>query len=141
MAARDGMIAMASTKRRLQIASWNIAAINNNPFEYWITYDENENYEKIMSDIEAFLEQPGEKDVLVSEVFTEEMFSELEKRMTEVGWQSVRSYYESDYMNRKIVSGFMKVRYYCRCGGFNHKSSLNFKSKWKLTPHCVRTFD
>jgi hypothetical protein len=114
------MIAMASTKRKIQIASWNIAAINNNPFEYWITYDEDENYEKIMSDIEAFLEQPGEKDVLVSEVFTEEMFSELEKRMTGVGWQSVRSYYESDFMNRKIVSGFMKVRNNCRCGGFYH---------------------
>lgn len=104
------MIAMASAKRKLQIASWNIAAINNNPFEYWITYDENENYEKIMSDIEAFLEQPGEKDVPVSEVFTEEMFSELEKRMSGVGWESVRSYYESDFMKRKIVSGFMKVR-------------------------------
>ena len=109
-AARNGMIAMASAKRKLQIASWNIAAINNNPFEYWITYDENENYEKIMSDIEAFLEQPGEKDVPVSEVFTEEMFSELEKRMSGVGWESVRSYYESDFMKRKIVSGFMKVR-------------------------------
>ncbi len=62
-----------------------------------------------MSDIEAFLEQPGEKDVPVSAVFTEEMFSELEKRMSGVGWESVRTYYESDFMKRKIVSGFMKV--------------------------------
>ena len=41
------------------------------------------------------------------------MFSELEKRMSGVGWESVRSYYESDFMKRKIVSGFMKVRGNC----------------------------
>jgi len=109
-AAKSGMIAMSAARRKLQIASWNIAAINNNPFEYWITYDENANYEKIMSDIESFLEEPGEKDVQVSEVFTNEMFSQLDKRMVDVGWESVRSYYESDFMTRKIVSGFMKVR-------------------------------
>lgn len=109
-AAKSGMIAMSAAKRKLKIASWNIAAINNNPFEYWISYDENANYETIMSDIESFLEEPGEKDVPVSEVFTNEMFSQLDKRMVDVGWESVRSYYESDFMKRKIVSGFMKVR-------------------------------
>ena len=109
-AAKSGMIAMSAARRKLQLASWNIAAINNNPFEYWITYDENANYEKIMSDIESFLEEPGDKDVQVSEVFTNEMFSQLDKRMVDVGWESVRSYYESDFMTRKIVSGFMKVR-------------------------------
>lgn len=109
-AAKSGMIAMSAAKRKLQIASWNIAAINNNPFEYWITYDENANYEKIMSDIESFLEEPREKDVPVSEVFTNEMFSQLDKRMVDIGWESVRSYYESDFMTRRIVSGFMKVR-------------------------------
>ena len=24
----------------LRVATWNIAAINNNPFEYWITHDD-----------------------------------------------------------------------------------------------------
>ena len=100
---------MAASKRKLQVSTWNIAAINNNPFEYWITYDENPEYEKIMTDIEAFLESPGHKDVSVSAVFTEEMFSELEKRMVGVGWDNVRSYWDSDFKNRKIISGFMKV--------------------------------
>ena len=99
---------MAKSKRQLQVSTWNIAAINNNPFEYWITYDENPDYEKIMTSIEDFLESPGDKDVSVSEVFTEEMFSELEKRMDGVGWDNVRSYWDSDFKNRKIVSGFMK---------------------------------
>lgn len=107
-AARSGMAAMAASKRKLQISTWNIAAINNNPFEYWITYDENPEYEKIMSSIEAFLENPGNKDVPVSKVFTEEMFTELEKRMDGVGWDNVRSYWDTDFKKRKIVSGFMK---------------------------------
>eukprot|EP01082_Thalassiosira_pseudonana_P003589 g3184.t1 g3184 contig12:1584654-1586845(+) len=107
-AAMNGLAAMASARRKLQIATWNIAAINNNPFEYWITYDENPSYEKIMTDIEAFLEQPGEKDVPVSAVFTEEMFGQLEKRMDGVGWDNVRSYWDGDFKNRKIISGFMK---------------------------------
>lgn len=107
-AARNGMKAMAAAKRTLQVSTWNIAAINNNPFEYWITYDENPDYEKIMSDIETFLDNPGNKDVPVSDVFTNEMFSELEKRMDGVGWDNVRSYWDSDFKDRKIISGFMK---------------------------------
>lgn len=101
---------MAKANRKLQVSTWNVAAINNNPFEYWITYDENPAYEKIMSDIEAFLENPGAQDVPVSQVFTEEMFTELEKRMDGVGWDNVRSYWNNDFKNRKIISDFMKVR-------------------------------
>lgn len=104
------MATMAASNRNLQVSTWNIAAINNNPFEYWITYDENENYEKIMTAIEAFLEKPGPNDVQVQKVFTEEMFAELEKRMDGVGWDNVRSYWDSDFKTRKIISGFMKVR-------------------------------
>lgn len=107
-AANKGMANMAASKRQLQVSTWNIAAINNNPFEYWITYDENPAYENIMTDIEGFLDKPGSQDVPVSKVFTEEMFSELEKRMDGVGWDNVRSYWDSDFKNRKIISGFMK---------------------------------
>ena len=84
-----GIAAMIASGRKLQIASWNVAAINNNPFEYWITY--NEPYEKLMSDVEVFLEAPGDRDVPVSHVFDESMFSQLDGRMQNVGWDSVRS--------------------------------------------------
>lgn len=95
--------------RRLQISTWNIAAINNNPFEYWITIKDNPDYESLMEGVEKFLEQPGEKDVKVSEVFTQKMFEELDSRMTNTaGWKSVRSYWDSDYSKREIVTGFMK---------------------------------
>lgn len=103
---------MIASGRRLTVTTWNIAAINNNPFEYWITYKENPAYEQLMINIEKFLEEPGEKDVPVKDVFTEEMFTKLDTRLTGVGWKSVRSYWESDFQNRQIVSGFMKVRFY-----------------------------
>ena len=37
-----------SSPKELNIATWNIAAINNNPFEYWITYDDNPVYQQLM---------------------------------------------------------------------------------------------
>lgn len=101
---------MIAAGRKLAVTTWNIAAINNNPFEYWITYKENPEYEKLMINIEKFLEEPGDKDVEVNKVFTEEMFTKLDSRLTGVGWTSVRNYWEKDFQNRKIVSGFMKVR-------------------------------
>lgn len=108
-ASSDPMMALKKADpRTLSVATWNIAAINNNPFEYWITYDENPEYNKIMKNIEEFIENPGAKDVPVKDVFTEAMFRDLETRMAGAGWDPVRSYWESDYQNRKIVSGFMK---------------------------------
>lgn len=61
-----------------------------------------------MKKIEDFIEFPGDKDIPVKQVFTEQMFSELETRMNQAGWGNVRSYWENDYQNRKIVSQFMK---------------------------------
>lgn len=103
------MAAMISAGKRLTVATWNIAAINNNPFEYWITYKENPHYEEIMAKVEQFLEEPGDKDVTVSNVFTENMFTKLDARLQGVGWTSVKKYWEDDFKNRKIISGFMKV--------------------------------
>ena len=102
-AAKQGMSSMISAGRKLSIATWNIAAINNNPFEYWITYKENPKYEELMSKVEQFLENPGSNDVAVSSVFTETMFTKLETRFKDVGWQSVRNYWEG-------VFGCMCVR-------------------------------
>jgi hypothetical protein len=106
-AAAKGMLAMRTAGRKLHLSTWNIAAINNNPFEYWITYKDNV-YEDLMVKIEHFIENPGDKDVPVSQVFTEEMFSELNQKLTDVGWTSVQSYWDNDFKNRKIVSQFLK---------------------------------
>jgi hypothetical protein len=39
------------------------------------------------------------------------MFGKLEERMANVGWDSVKNYWDEDFKKRKIVSGFMKVRH------------------------------
>jgi hypothetical protein len=102
---------MKSVQRmgRLQIATWNVAAINNNPFEYWITYKENPSYEELMVNVEKFIEEPGDLDVLVPSVFTEQMFTELDHRLVNTaGWKSVRTYWDNDFSKRKIIQNFMK---------------------------------
>ena len=48
LAASDGFEAMKDRGRHLTVSTWNIAAINNNPFEYWITYPDDPEYEKLM---------------------------------------------------------------------------------------------
>jgi hypothetical protein len=111
--ASEGMISalakMQTAGRTLSVATWNVAAINNNPFEYWITMDDNPEYEKLMAGVESFIAAPMEHDIPVNQVFTEEMYNRLDAKMTSVaGWPSVRTYWDSDFKNRKIVSEFLK---------------------------------
>lgn len=94
----------------LVVATWNIAAINNNPFEYWITHDD-KLYEELMFGVEKFFDCPGELDVPVHNVLSDEHFAELKACMQEEGWEGlddVERFWQEDYRNRKIVSGFMK---------------------------------
>jgi len=93
----------------LSTLTWNVAAINNNPFEYWITH--NAAYNKLMEDVQHFIAEPGENDVPVSAVFTDEMFAELKASMAAVGWtglEEVESRWRSEYKGRRIISEFMK---------------------------------
>lgn len=102
---------MAANKG-ISVMSWNIAGINRNPMEFWIHTDD-ESYNKLMDKIELFINSPGEQDVAVSEVFTEDMFQELIKRMEGIdtmvsGVDFVKQVWAEDYSKRAIVSGFMK---------------------------------
>lgn len=93
----------------LSALSWNIAAINNNPFEYWLTHPDPD-YTKLMEDVEKFVQSPGAADVTVGEVFTPSMFDELDALMTRQEWDSAaecRAAYTDDLAPRKIISGFL----------------------------------
>lgn len=74
----------------------------------WLSIPEEAAYEKLMVDVEHFIDSPGEEDKKVSEVFTNAMFEKLDARLTGVGWKSMRTYWESDFSKRNIVSGFLK---------------------------------
>ena len=60
----------------LRPAGRNVAAINNNPFEYWITYPDAK-YVELMQGVQEFVSAPGARDVPVHEVFTDSMAKEL----------------------------------------------------------------
>jgi hypothetical protein len=101
--------------KHLTVSTWNIAAINNNPFEYWITMADNPEYNALMLDVESFIENPGSKDIPVHQVFTSSMFDQLEAKMLSIpSWggaakiSKVRGFWESSFKDRKIISGFLK---------------------------------
>jgi uncharacterized protein (UPF0333 family) len=96
--------------KKYNVLTWNIAAINNNPFEYWITSND-EKYNTMMKKVSAFIDTPGANDVPVTSVFTDAQAEELMKEMTTVGWTGVdetRKRWQSEYRNRKIISEFVK---------------------------------
>eukprot|EP01031_Cornospumella_fuschlensis_P038453 gene38453-46735_t len=98
-------------KKVMSAATWNIAAINNNPFEYWITSNDT-NYLKLMTSVSQFVDHPSaQQDVLVSQVFNdtkaEELFS-IFRELKWKGWNETRTYWYEDYSKRKIISGFLK---------------------------------
>lgn len=94
------------------VVSWNMAAVNNNPFEYWIS-SKDKAYNKMMDDVAAFIENPGSKDVEVKEILTPARFTQLEQLMTQADMPessiaATRVEYETNYQHRKIISEFMK---------------------------------
>jgi hypothetical protein len=95
---------------KLSAITWNMAAINNNPFEYWITHDDVA-YNKLMEDVSEFINSPGNKDVAINEVFTDAMFNDLCDVMTSSGWSGVdevKSRWHNEYKDRKIITEFIK---------------------------------
>jgi len=103
--------ACTMSRSRLTCLSWNIAAVNNNPFEYFIHYPLSNEYDELMQAVEGFVDNPGAADVPVSEVFTNEMFAELKALMTAEGWSGIEEtekYWLDSIQGRKIMSEFIK---------------------------------
>ena len=103
-------VSAQTCKKELKLLTWNVAAVNNNPFEYWITH-EDAGYASLMEGVQKFISEPGEQDVEVEKVFTESMFDELIQEMTSKGAQGlaeVTTRWKEDLKGRKIISGFIK---------------------------------
>jgi len=105
-----GMYREYGDSSKLRVVTWNVAAINNNPFEYWITH-EDAAYNKLMADVESFIDAPGARDVKVSEVFSEAMWGELKGLMASEGWSGLdetEKRWREDFSARSIITGFMQ---------------------------------
>lgn len=98
-------------RNELVCVTWNVAAINNNPFEYWVTHD-NAAYLQLMEEVQTFIDKPTEEqDLEVGGVFSDTLFEELAEAMVAEGWSGVdetRQLWKSDFSRRGIVRGFLK---------------------------------
>ena len=70
-------------------------------------------YDRMMGAVRQFVEEEegGAHDVAVGEVFTAEMYEQLERQMAAQGWEGLaetRARWEGDLQSRRIVSGFLK---------------------------------
>lgn len=100
----------------LKISTWNVAAINNNPFEYWINYESGSkaaDYDFLMEKVQEIIEDPKQKnmDLAVEQVFTEAMFQELIADLKDANIEhldEVESLWNKDYRKRLIISEFLK---------------------------------
>lgn len=97
-------------KKSYKLTSWNIASINNNPFEYWISSNDDE-YDTLMKSVEAFILNPGKKDILVSDIFTHKMFFDLKIKLAENSFSDldkISDLWNDDLCSRKIIAEFLR---------------------------------
>jgi len=109
-AAQQSRAATMGESVKHTVLTWNIAAINNNPFEYWIHHTDPK-YNELMMAIAEFVHNPGSKDVPVSQIFPQAMFDRLRERMEKMQWVGVAETaeaYANDFSQRRIISGFLK---------------------------------
>jgi hypothetical protein len=99
------------------VTTWNIAAVNNNPFEYWVTHHDPA-YNKLMADIQSVMDTPREHDLEVGSILNDEMYHVLVADMQEAGMfddipngqQRLRDRWAQDLSQRRAVSGFLADR-------------------------------
>ena len=95
--------------RPIRAASWNVSAVNTNPFEYWVTHADPD-YNMLMTAVQNFIDNP-EQDIAVMAIFTETMYLELKSEMQEqkmTGLDELDRFWTEEYRSRKAITGFLK---------------------------------
>ena len=99
----------------LRVMTWNIAAINNNPFEYWIEHPDPA-YNEMMAAVGACIADPAAHsaiDVPLGDIFTDAMWEELKVHLLGAGAcpaahvEKVDALWREDLRARKVISGFL----------------------------------
>ena len=109
----DDNVPLLSTKgspNLVSVISWNIAAINNNPFEYWMDPSGSKDshvaqaeaaYNRLMTEADSFIakqrEAAADQQIKVKDIMTAVMVDELFQLMGRKGWvglEEARHYYE-----------------------------------------------
>ena len=93
----------------VRAVSWNIAAINANPFEYWITYVD-PTYNDLMYSVENFVTNP-KNDTQIMNVFTNDMFYQLKGILEKQGINGLvelEGIWRRDFSKRMAIKEFLK---------------------------------
>jgi hypothetical protein len=92
----------------MNAASWNIAAVYNNPFEYWVSH-KNPAYDELMKGVQDFIES-GDNEICISEIFTDSMFDELKEELISQNIPQIEDLerlWKEDFKKRMVVSQFL----------------------------------
>lgn len=93
---------------RVKVASWNTAAVNNNPFEYWIS-SSNPSYDVLMKKFQTFIEN-RDNDFCINQILTQKMFDELCKEMLMArieGVESLKILWTDEFSPRMAIHQFL----------------------------------
>lgn len=107
---RTGAMLSAEAASSFEVMSWNVAAINTNPWEYYI--DREPAYVKLMTDIQELMTTGGDLDAPVSTVFSDEMANTLFERMLGCGYEfeaveATRCEWETSFKHRLMIRDFV----------------------------------
>eukprot|EP00277_Geminigera_cryophila_P024310 CAMPEP_0179467202 /NCGR_PEP_ID=MMETSP0799-20121207/48387_1 /TAXON_ID=46947 /ORGANISM="Geminigera cryophila, Strain CCMP2564" /LENGTH=466 /DNA_ID=CAMNT_0021272487 /DNA_START=73 /DNA_END=1472 /DNA_ORIENTATION=- len=94
----------------VRVATWNIASVNNNPFEYWVSHPDPA-YNELMEGVQDFIDNPGQRDVSIEDVLDVSMVGQLFADLRHHDVQhvdEVESMWKTDYSQRTIIAGFLK---------------------------------
>ena len=89
----------------LRVATWNVASINNNPFGYYVSHDDPA-YQEMMREVEKFILSPGEQDISLGEIISDEIYLELCELIRNAGipdLEQAREYWEKNLKDRRYV--------------------------------------
>ena len=106
---------------RIKVTHWNVAGVNNNPFEYWMdstgtgdpaTTAAEEAYTQLMMDAEAYITKQKKLSlndtVKVKALLTPKMYNELSALMGAKGWTGIketRKYFDT----RTYTVGLLRI--------------------------------
>ena len=103
---------VAHRKAELKVVTWNIAAPNNNPFEFWVAHN-NEEYNDLMLTLQKHINNPKCFEIEIRCIFTDEMYLELRQQLAGQGVSGLEvldTIWKTDFRNRMAISGFLKDR-------------------------------
>mmetsp|Transcript_73693 Transcript_73693/g.196058 ORF Transcript_73693/g.196058 Transcript_73693/m.196058 type:complete len:552 (-) Transcript_73693:622-2277(-) len=106
----DRTSVQSKTLAKLSVVSWNTAAPNKNPFEYWSMHEIKE-YDELMLAVQKCIDEPSKLDTSLVEIFTDSMYRDLRRELEAqhvADLDLVDKEWTSNIRTRKCISEFLR---------------------------------